>query len=369
MVEPRNLPLLRPHDAAMQKCVYCPKLCRATCPVSNVEGSESVTPWGKMSLAWFSLRGDVPLDAEHAEVAWACSLCHACRDRCEHDNDVAAVLTEARAEYFQAGLAPDAVARVVSGFAAQQEAYRAAIDLVDVDNRQSARTLLVIGDNYALHCPDVARAIWWVTQHFVDGEVRAVRSSAAVALLQAGDRAGLTMAARRFRDEVGDADLVLAADPGAARALLVDYPRLTVAPQPVVPLVDLIYAELDRLPAGALADLSVRYHDPCDLGRGLGRYEEPRAILARLTGRPPLELERSRHMAECSGGCGLLPHVRPETARAIAAERIADHRRQGGGLLVTASADSLWHLRCCGEDAVDLMSLVAEACGGPTRAG
>jgi Fe-S oxidoreductase len=368
MAEPKNLPLLRPHDAALQKCVYCPKLCRATCPVSNVEANESVIPWGKMSLAWFSLRGDVPLDGDHAEVAWACTLCHACRDRCEHDNDVAAVLTEARAEYFAAGIAPLGAQQAAADFAAEEDAYRAAIDRIDRDNRQSARTVLVIGEGYALHSFADAEAIWWVAQHFVDGEIRAVRSACAVTLLQAGDRAGLLAAAHRLRDEVGDAELVLAADPTAARALMVDYPRLAVAPQPVVPLLDLVYAELDRIPAGALGDRGFRYHDPCALGRGLGRYEEPRAILARVAGVAPRELERSRHMAECSGGCGLLPRTRPETARAIGAQRIASHRSAGGGRLVTACADSLRHFRACGEEAVDLMSLVAEACGGPARA-
>ena len=35
-------------------------------PVSNAEASETVTPWGKMSMAYFAARGDVPVDAMHA---------------------------------------------------------------------------------------------------------------------------------------------------------------------------------------------------------------------------------------------------------------------------------------------------------------
>ena len=60
----------------------------------------------------------------------------------------------------------------------------------------------MIGDNYALHDPEVAEAIWWVAQHFAEGEIRAVRCSSAVRLLQAGERAGLVAAAHRLRDEV-----------------------------------------------------------------------------------------------------------------------------------------------------------------------
>lgn len=367
MTEPGKLPLLRPHDAAMQKCVYCPKLCRATCPVSNVEGSESVTPWGKMALAWYSSHGQVPLDEEHAEVAWACSGCHACQGRCEHDVEVAHVLTEARAEYFAAGVAPARAKRVVAEYPDKQRAYRAAVDAIDREDRKSARTVLVIGCSYALHAPEVAQAIWDVAQRFADSEVRAARSCCGLPLLHAGDRVGMATAAQQLRDEIGDADLVLAADAGCARALTVDYPRLAVTTPPVVPLVDLVYAKLDRVPAAALTDRSFRYHDPCQLGRGLGRYEEPRAILARLSGATPGEMERARELAECSGGGGLLPVTRPRASQTIAEERIAAHRQAGGGTLVTACGDSLRRFRTAGEPAVDLMSLVSEACGG--RAG
>src|SRR5690606_21614357 len=56
MTDQLKLPLLAAHDEALQKCVYCPKLCRTACPVSNVEATETVTPWGKMSLAYFAAR-------------------------------------------------------------------------------------------------------------------------------------------------------------------------------------------------------------------------------------------------------------------------------------------------------------------------
>ena len=112
-VNPLRLPLLEPHRAALETCVYCPKLSRAACPVSNAEASETVTPWGKMSLAYFAARGDVPLDEEHAKPAWACSACYACRERCDHKNEVATVLTDARAELFSAGLAPAGAKMVV----------------------------------------------------------------------------------------------------------------------------------------------------------------------------------------------------------------------------------------------------------------
>ena len=116
-----RLPLLEPHRSSLEKCVYCPKLSRAACPVSTVEASESVTPWGKMSMAYFVARGDVPIDPEHAAPAWACTGCYACRERCDHHNEVATVLFDARAELFARGAAPDGARDVVASWSARAE--------------------------------------------------------------------------------------------------------------------------------------------------------------------------------------------------------------------------------------------------------
>lgn len=364
MTDQLKLPLLAAHDEALQKCVYCPKLCRTACPVSNVEATETVTPWGKMSLAYFAARGDVPHDREHAATAWACSGCHACRERCDHQNEPAAVLAEARAEHFAAGVAPRAAMRTAEGFATHVEKTREAVDGLDPNALASARIAVLVGCSYARNLPAEAQAIFSIAKRLAGTEVRAVRQCCGLPLLHAGDREGLHRAAHQLRDEVADADLVVVGDPGCAHALTRAYATITVTPPRVQPLVDLVYAKLDQIPAATHRGLRLRYHDPCKLGRGLDRYEEPRSILARLTGEPPGELFRNREHAECSGAGALLPLTRPATSAAIADGRIAEHRASGGGVLVTACAESLRRFRSRGEPAVDLMSLVHEAIEG-----
>jgi dimethylglycine catabolism B len=364
MTDPLKLPLLAAHDEALQKCVYCPKLSRAACPISNVEANEAVTPWGKMSLAYFAARGDVPHDRDHAATAWACSGCHACRERCEHKNEPARVLAEARAEHFAAGVAPRAAERVAEAFPDHARKTRQAVDALDPDALASARIAVLVGCSYARNLPAEANAIWSIAKRLAGGEVRAVRQCCGLPLYHAGDRAALHRAAHELRDEVADADLVIVGDPGCAHALSEAYATITVVPPRVQPLIDLVYARLDQIPAASHRRLRLRYHDPCKLGRGLGRYEEPRSILARLTGEPPGELLRNREHAECSGAGALLPLTRPATSAAIADGRIAEHRASGAGVLVTACAESLRRFRSRGEPAVDLMTLVHEALEG-----
>lgn len=384
MLRPLQLPLLEPHRASLEKCVYCPKLSRAACPVSSVEANETVTPWGKMSMAYFAGRGDVPIDAEHAAPAWACSGCFACRERCDHKNEVATVLTDARADLFAKGAAPEAAQEVVRRWPERaRDLARAVADLEgspalegSVKQEGSARaapvTHVLIGCGYVRHSPDVARDALRAVAALVGGPVRPVRSCCGLPLLHAGDRTGFQAAARRLAAEVAGARRLVAVDPGCARALLVEYARVHVelrepdgsAMQAPELFVDLAFAARDRLkPAGHESDgpSRFRYHDPCQLGRGLGRYDEPRAVLSRALGIPPGELPRNRAHAECSGAGGLLPATRPATSRTIADERIAEHRALGGGTLITGCGQSLHRFRTRGEAAEDLVSIVARA--------
>jgi Fe-S oxidoreductase len=390
VAHPLKLPLLEPHRSTLEKCVYCPKLSRAACPVSNVEGRETVTPWGKMSMAYFAGRGDVPVDPVHAETSWACSSCFACRERCDHRNEVATVLNDARAEFFWSGVAPaEAQGAAAAWEARSEEAARALDDIFAREgadgagdggaptdsagsggagaNRAEPAAALLVGCSYARHAPDVAADAVRAARSLTGGPVRPVRACCGLPLLYAGDRSGFLRAARRLAAEVAGARRFIAVDPGCARAVLVEYPRLGIpAPKPEL-FVDLALASADKLAPLRLDAPRVRYHDPCQLGRGLDRYDEPRSLLARITGAPPEEFIRSRALADCSGAGGLLPVTRPASSEAIADARIAEHRELGGGLLVTACAQSLRRFRSRGERAEDLVSLVAQAAASFSR--
>jgi dimethylglycine catabolism B len=365
-VTPLRLPLLEPHRASLETCVYCPKLSRAACPVSNVEANETVTPWGKMSITYFAARGDVPVDQVHAAPAWACSACYACRERCDHRNEVATVLTDARAEFFARGAAPGEAVLVTSRWSDRVSALGRAVDELDGGGRDGARAAVLIGCGYVRHAREVAEDALRATEALLGEAARPLRACCGLPLLYAGDHRGFTDAARRLAAEVQGAKELVAVDPGCARALLVEYPRAGVEIRAPSIFVDMAARALDKLtPSGPpRGGEAVRYHDPCQLGRGLGRYDEPRALLARITGEAPAPFLRQRDHGECSGAGGILPATRPEASRAIADARIAEHRSLGGGALVTACAASLHRFRTRGEPAIDLISLVAGALSG-----
>src|SRR5262245_59377211 len=111
-----RLPVLEARRSALEHCVFCPKLSRSACPVSNVEPRETLTPWGKMSMAYFVANGSVAASSSFAAPAWACTGCFACRESCDHKNDVAGTLLDARAAFVATDLVPDRARHGIARF-------------------------------------------------------------------------------------------------------------------------------------------------------------------------------------------------------------------------------------------------------------
>src|SRR3954468_19797143 len=115
----KRLPQLEERTATFERCVFCPKLCRSACPVSNADTRETVTPWGKMSMSYFAANGSVALAETFAAPAWACTGCFGCREHCDHKNDVTGTLFDARSALIAAGQGPDGAKRVLDRFTEQ----------------------------------------------------------------------------------------------------------------------------------------------------------------------------------------------------------------------------------------------------------
>jgi heterodisulfide reductase subunit D len=81
--------------------------------------------------------------------------------------------------------------------------------------------------------------------------------------------------------------------------------------------------------------VKVSYHDPCYLGRGLGIYEAPRAVLSALSGVELVEMARNRENSFCCGARALGNYF-PDMAEWTARERIKEFQATGADLLITA---------------------------------
>jgi glycolate oxidase len=66
----------------------------------------------------------------------------------------------------------------------------------------------------------------------------------------------------------------------------------------------------------------ITYHDPCDLGRACGVFDEPRNVLRQIPGVELVEMESNRMDALCCGAGGGMAAVNPELALEMSAVRV-----------------------------------------------
>jgi heterodisulfide reductase subunit D len=87
------------------------------------------------------------------------------------------------------------------------------------------------------------------------------------------------------------------------------------------------FSELDR---------TVTYHDPCDLGRASGIYDEPRSILRSIPGLRVSELRENREYCNCCGSGGDLLVSNQDVSLGIAKRKLDEVLATGAAAVVTA---------------------------------
>jgi Fe-S oxidoreductase len=386
------MPLDRASSEATERCLYCPRLCRSACPVAHESASETLTPWGKMSLAALGVpaaaplprlpdRLDglvrralelvgaprLPLDADAVEPFYACTNCLRCRVWCEHGNDVPHALLQARGEAADRGLAPAAARAVADRF--QRQGHDQAADPAPVLERLAAENPVPPGGSAVLFAGCLAPL---VRPQSVRAALEAARLlGAPLGLAREPVCCGRPLVDGGWRsearehlcyawDRLGDREVVVL-DAACAVALTVRARELGVEPRgPVVHVTAFLARRLGPDVQAPPLPGTATFHDPCALGRGMGEYDAPRRLLGAALAGGLVEAPSSREKADCCGAGGLLPRTYPEVARAMAMSRADELRGTGAGAVVTSCPGCLQALRGAGLDAADVVEIVAK---------
>jgi Fe-S oxidoreductase len=308
-------------------------------------------------------------EASYAAAAWSCTGCRGCRELCLLDNPVADTVWDARRDAWNAGLTPEPVRALRQGFDARLSRLR--------DRLPDGLASVPAGDGDAVFVPGctmlakepdlAARGASAIAK--IRGGVRVLTDVCCGAPLRdAGDHEGFVANARRFVEAVGDAREVILGDAGCAYALRRGFTAAGLFPSRwarAEHVSEFAARHLDRV--GRVDDSrAVVIHDACRLGRGLGVYDAPRAVLHALRGDAPRELPEHHAHGRCSGGGGLLPVSRPAGA-AVVAEDLAALVREvvdpAAAVVVTSCPTSRAQLRSRGVASEDLLEWLARAQG------
>ncbi|MCL5071374.1 MAG: heterodisulfide reductase-related iron-sulfur binding cluster, partial [Actinobacteria bacterium] len=78
------------------------------------------------------------------------------------------------------------------------------------------------------------------------------------------------------------------------------------------------------------------YHDPCDLGRNSGIFEEPRKLIGMIPGARLVELENTKEYSICCGGGGNLEATDSKLAENIGKIKAGEIIKTEADIAVTA---------------------------------
>lgn len=354
----------------IEACRNC-WMCRHVCPVGLATGKESQTPRGRALLLFYLLKG-LDIEKDLAEDMYACCLCNACADWCETGYEPAVFVREARRNALVGDFVPSKAAEIVECALKNGGIFTGelsgALSKKFSQLPKEGEILLVLGENARHKKPDIALAAIKLFEEaglsftvladepFVGGamydlvgeveEVKKVAESFAAAVMKT------------------KASKIVAIDPTDARMLKQEYPKWGIS-LPEVETGTAFFARLLKdgdLKVTKKLGKKVTLHDPCRLARDLEETEPARDIITMIGGELS-EMYLNKNNTRCCGGEVLNAHS-PETAKIIAQNRIADAKRTGGEMMVTACpacADRFGEVG--GEYVCDLILLLADACG------
>ncbi|MGQ0507525.1 MAG: (Fe-S)-binding protein [Myxococcaceae bacterium] len=352
---------LSEHRQAFAYCAFCPKVCRFACPVSEATQSEGTSTWGKMTEAYLTSEGKRPLEASGAKALYACTGCLRCRSFCGHQNEVGYALFTARSQAVEKELAPKGALSTLKTLAdhgnpfgvdlrAEVAAYRA---------EKPVRYPLFPGCSSLVKCKGLVEDALVVADALAAPVAvsRASHRCCGYPLYAAGDIDAFRAHAESTAQAMAEYPELVVLDPGCAYTFKVVYPRFDVRlATRVHTLYEVLAGHVAQAPQREKLNEPVAYQDACHLGRGLGQFDEPRALLtAAVEGWR--EAQASRAEGGCSGGGGLLPRTMGETSVEVA-RREARQVAPNGELIVTACPTSRRMFERAGRRSEDLLSLL-----------
>ncbi len=317
------------------RCSVC-GFCQAVCPIYGLTRRPALNARGKMLLLQEILKGQMELDQDLIETLFQCTGCASCADNCPAGVEVPEILRSVRQEMVAMGAchpafsgmndvlqakaniyaesdAPDYVeGRKVNqpaehvyfagcvGAYREEEATAATLDLLDrlevdytlIDEICCTGILEDVG--YAIH---TAKA---------DAIIDRVKATGARSLITA-----CPYCYRTFRDKA-------------------PYKGLLESGIEIVHMTQFLKA----CDFGVTTDLVVTYHDPCDLGRHGGVYEEPRATIRKIA-KNFVEMEHHRAQSLCCGAGGGVRGSYPANSIGMARRRLAEAEAIGADVVLT----------------------------------
>ena len=344
------------------KCGACRVALRQSlpsCPAGNKHVFDSYYSIGRMEIARSIMEGDLDWNENTAKRFYNCALCGSCDNHCDYVNGTFSpmeVFLMMRRELVNRGLGPlpsqaplvDSIERYKNPFGKKERGkslpFKAKVVDKDTDVlfyvgcalEFDPTSSFITGESTSLL--DKAQVNWGILK---DEEV-----CCGLPVLELGQEEMFAKLARENVERINRTGVktIVTACTGCMSAMKRDWSRYGQLDAKVMHITE--YAA-QLIKEGSLKitgryDKKVTIHDPCQLGRFNGIYEETRDILRAIPGVDFREMERHHEEAYCCGAGGGLIALDPEWTAQTATERLQEALACGAEAMVIPSCPTCY---------------------------
>ena len=338
-------------DNELLACSQC-DFCTNSCPTFAATGKESLNARGRNSLCFGMITGLEAPSAEMAERIYRCTLCDNCTATCPAGVKTSKVVQAARKRLYEKGFAPQGFNIAFKSIREYgnpfMEPTEKRTDIFDTIPAPAEDTDIIywpgcVSSYQELKIvPSMVKTletlgIKWTslgTKESCCGYLAYV-SGATDVLTELIDKNTKAL------KELGNQPIVTTC-PGCAKAFRDIYPQNGGEKLPIMHAVEYFAKQIQegkiKFTKEAKKPLRVAYHDPCDLGRHMGIYDEPRAILNALPGVELVEFPDNRERAKCCGAGGGMKGFDINLSNTLADNRVLAAHELGVDAIVSACA-------------------------------
>jgi heterodisulfide reductase subunit D len=327
----------------LYSCSRC-GTCLSICPVYKNTLDEGVSPRGKLSLIEAAANQKIPFTDKLSQKIYTCTMCNYCTKECPSGVKISELFRTVRQDLVDSSKYPEILDMLKDKI---QTAYN-----ITFDSNQGRLDWLkqIPGTDLADYVKDTAEVVYFVgcvssfsprsfsipraiTEIFKKADVDFTLLGedewcCGFPLLSSGMTDAVTSLAIHNIDMVTKkgAKLLVTSCPSCFHTWAHEYTQLTgIKPDFEIMHVSQYILKLIKDGKIVLNDISanqagikVTYHDPCDLGRNSGIFEEPRQVIKSIPGIDFIELATSKLQANCCGGGGNIESLNPALSSKIA---------------------------------------------------
>ena len=333
------------------KCNKC-GFCLPSCPTYLVKKNEAYSPRGRNAITRFAIENSLELNSDTEKAIFTCLGCGACAAVCLSSVQTKDLIFQNRECQVDGGFYPKVAKRLVKTL---EESRNISDD--DQDDRAEWQELIkdLPEDAFEKERADILFFVGCVASFFP--MVQKIPANMAKILQMAeldftilgGDEwcCGFPLVGAGMPEkleELKEHNLQKVADVGAKKIVFTCPSCLHTWKHLYDTDVELMHASqliAELIKSGRLKlkndiDVTATYHDPCDLGRNTGVYEEPREVIQAIPGLRFVELPMNRKFSICCGGGGNVEMTDPDLSADVAQMKLDSIKNAGAEMVITA---------------------------------